>query len=46
MEVIICYMYLLTVGMVHAWVGQKPIKSNIFMSFINCHKVVIESLFT
>ncbi len=32
-------------GMVHAWVGQKLVKGNIFTSFIQCHKVVMESLF-
>ncbi len=32
-------------GMVHAWAGQKLVKSNIFTSFIWCHKVAIESQF-
>jgi hypothetical protein len=30
---------------VHAWVDQKLVKSNFFMSFIHCPKVAIESLF-
>jgi hypothetical protein len=32
-------------GMVHAWVDQKLVKTNIFFSFIQCPKVEIESLF-
>jgi hypothetical protein len=32
-------------GMVHVWVGQKLVKSNIFTSFIQCHKVAIKSQF-
>ncbi len=32
-------------GMVHVYVDQKPVKSNIFTSFIWRPKVAIESLF-
>jgi hypothetical protein len=32
-------------GMVHAWVSQKHVKSNILPSFIQCHIIAIESLF-